>query len=121
MNSSNPQALVVGVADCQVSNDTEAQIVTFALGSCLGVCVHDRVNRVGGLLHLMLPDSKINRANLDRPAMYADTGFPLLLKMMEKLGGLPGRMTCKIFGGAQVLNADSYFRIGKKTSAPPKP
>lgn len=102
------------MADCQVSNDPNLSIVTFALGSCLGVCVHDKVNRVGGLLHLMLPDSTINRANVDRPAMYADTGFPLLLKMMERLGALPGRLTCKIFGGAQVLNADSYFRIGEK-------
>ncbi len=112
--TTTPQAIVVGVADCQVSNAPGTQIITYALGSCLGITVYDRVNRVGGLLHVMLPDSTINRANGERPAMYVDTGIPLLLKMMEKLGGLPGRLTCKIFGGAQVLNADSYFRIGEK-------
>jgi chemotaxis protein CheD len=109
-----PQSLVVGVADCQVSNNPSAQIVTYALGSCLGVCVYDSVNRVGGMLHMMLPDSTIHRATSDRPAMYADTGFPLLIDMMANAGAQTMRLQCKIFGGAQVLNADSYFRIGEK-------
>lgn len=106
--------IVVGVADCQASDVAGTQIVTYALGSCLGITVYDRVNRTGGLLHVMLPDSTINRSNADRPAMYMDTGIPLLLKMMSKYGAAPNRLICKIFGGAQVLNADSYFRIGEK-------
>lgn len=114
MTPTTPQSIVVGVADCQVCNIPGSQIITYALGSCLGITVYDRVNRVGGLLHVMLPDSTINRTNGERPAMYVDTGIPLLVDMMTKLGALPGRLSCKIFGGAQVLNADSYFRIGQK-------
>lgn len=114
MNINTGQPIIVGVADCQVSDDVNTQIVTYALGSCLGITVYDPVNRIGGLLHVMLPNSTLHRAGGERPAMYLDTGFPLLMNMLEKLGVQPGRLVCKIFGGAQVLNADSYFKIGEK-------
>ena len=56
------KTFVVGVADMVVSNDSSAEIVTYSLGSCLGITIYDAVKKVGGLLHLMLPDSKIDDA-----------------------------------------------------------
>src|SRR5262245_51470130 len=54
------KTLVVGVADMVVSNDAGSEIVTYSLGSCLGITVYDPAKKVGGLLHLMLPDSSID-------------------------------------------------------------
>ena len=54
------KTLVVGVADMVVSNDPSAELVTYSLGSCLGITVYDPVKKVGGLLHLMLPESRID-------------------------------------------------------------
>ena len=55
-------SLVVGVGDCRVSNDAESLLVTYALGSCIAVTVHDPVAAVGGLLHFMLPESSLDEA-----------------------------------------------------------
>ncbi len=104
--------LVVGVADMKASNDPDAVIVTYALGSCLGITLHDANRKVGGMVHVMLPDSKLHHGQQVRPAMFVDTGVPLLIDAMLKLGATPGRMKCKVFGGAQLLSADQFFRIG---------
>ena len=79
--------LTVGVSDMKVSNDPGAVLVTYSLGSCIGIAIYDSVVRVGGLLHFMLPESKLN---LDKakttPCMFADTGIPALFKAAYKLG-----------------------------------
>ena len=56
------QKLIVGVADLAVSSNPAVLIVTYSLGSCLGVTIYDPVAKVGGLLHAMLPDSTIDPA-----------------------------------------------------------
>ena len=78
--------LVVGVADMVASNDGNAELVTYSLGSCLGVTVYDPVKKVGGLLHLMLPDSRIDpKKAVAAPFMFVDTGVPLLFKTVFNL------------------------------------
>ena len=90
-------------------------MVTYALGSCIAVVIYDPVVRVGGLLHLMLPDSALDRKKaLETPAMFADTGIPLLFKSCYQLGAEKKRMKVKIAGGASILNDANYFRIGQK-------
>ncbi len=73
---------VVAVGDMKIGRDADL-IVTHALGSCLGLVVYDPVEKVGGLLHAMLPLSKINpdkaKAN---PYMFVDTGVPALFKAL---------------------------------------
>ena len=70
---------VIGIADCAVTNNPEAVLVTYALGSCIAVTLHDNVSRVGGLLHLMLPESNLDTARAQsNPYMFANTGIPLL-------------------------------------------
>src|SRR4051794_11546432 len=77
VGSPSRETFVVGVADMIASNDATAEIVTHSLSSCLGVTAYDPVRHVGGLLHLMLPDSTIDPAKGARvPCMFADTGVP---------------------------------------------
>jgi chemotaxis receptor (MCP) glutamine deamidase CheD len=73
------EQIVVGMADCRIAAIPEQILVTFALGSCIGLAVYDVRARLGGLLHYMLPDSAIDPARRqDNPYMFADTGIPLL-------------------------------------------
>ena len=73
--------IIVGISDLKVSNNPEDALVTYALGSCIGVAVFDPKAKVGGLLHFMLPDSSLdaNKAK-STPAMFADTGIIALFK-----------------------------------------
>lgn len=108
---------IVGVADMKVSGDADDQIVTHALGSCLGIAIHDPVARVGGLLHVMLPlstiDSEKAKAN---PCMFVDTGVPKLFIDCYKAGAQKQRLVVKVGGGACLHGSDDddYFQIGKR-------
>ncbi len=106
---------VVGVGDLQVSGDPADSIVTYSLGSCIGLCIYDPVAHVGGLLHYMLPDSKISPEKAaTNPYMFADTGIPILFRQAYALGAVKGRITVRAAGGAQILDAAGLFNIGKR-------
>lgn len=110
--------LTVGVADLRVSGNAQDILVTHALGSCLGITVHDPVAGVGGLLHVMLPLSTIDadRAR-DNPYTFVDTGVPRLFLECYRLGAVKQRMVVKVAGGAYVqqsASGDDYFQIGKR-------
>ena len=107
--------IVVGVADMKVSGNIDDVLITHALGSCIGVAVYDPMVKVGGLLHFMLPDSSLDSKKAKKkPAMFADTGIPLLFKSCYKLGAEKKRIIVKIAGGARILDDANYFRIGQK-------
>jgi chemotaxis protein CheD len=107
--------LIVGISDVKVSNNAQDVIITYALGSCIGVVVFDPIAKVGGMLHYMLPESSLdqNKAR-ENPAMFADTGIPLLFKSCYKLGAEKKRMLIKAAGGASILDDTNFFRIGQK-------
>lgn len=108
---------VVGVADMKLSRDDGDQIITHALGSCLGITVYDPVSKVGGLLHVMLPSSAIDEEKAKKnPYMFVDAGVPRLFLDSYKLGAKKERMVVKVAGGACVNgNEDNdYFQIGKR-------
>ena len=107
--------IVVGISDLKVSNNINDVLVTYALGSCVGVTVYDPVVKVGGLLHFMLPESSLDiRKAGENPAMFADTGIPLLFKTCYELGAKKKRMIVKVAGGASILDDANFFRIGQK-------
>ncbi|MDD2670855.1 MAG: chemotaxis protein CheD [Syntrophales bacterium] len=107
--------LVVGVADLKVSDNPHDILVTYALGSCIGVAVFDPVSKVGGLIHFMLPDSTLDPEKArEKPAMFADTGIPMLFKSCYELGAEKKRILVKVAGGASILEDSNYFRIGQK-------
>lgn len=107
--------IVVGVADMKVSNDPDSVIITYSLGSCIGLAVYDTVAQVGGILHFMLPESGLDsdKAKM-RPHMFADTGIPALFKAAYKLGAKKQRMKVIMVGGGEVLNQSGFFNIGKR-------
>jgi chemotaxis protein CheD len=108
---------IVGVADLFVSRESDDSIITYALGSCLGIAVYDPIVRVGGLLHVMLPLSKADpeKAKL-KPAMYVDTGLELLLNKVHNLGTDIRNLKVTVAGGASMKkgNKDDYFKIGER-------
>lgn len=107
--------LIVGVSDMKVSNDPGSVLVTYSLGSCIGMAVYDRIARVGGLLHFMLPESNLDLEKAKRnPFMFADTGIPALFKAAYRLGAKKQRMKVIVVGGAQVLDQNGFFNIGKR-------
>jgi chemotaxis protein CheD len=112
-----PLAIIVGVADLKASNKSNGVLTTYALGSCLGISCYDPVNKVGGLLHAMLPDSK--KASQGKPVlpMFLDTGLQELLHCIRRLGSDPDHCEFKVFGGARVLHAENYFNIGTRNIA----
>ncbi len=108
---------VVGVADLKVSGQAGARLITYALGSCLGITVHDPVAGVGGLLHVMLPTGTIDPAKAQvKPAMFVDSGLPILFKECYRLGAKKERMIVKVAGGAHAGASEDgdRFQIGKR-------
>jgi chemotaxis protein CheD len=107
--------IVVGVGDCQVSADPQSVLVTYALGSCIAVMIHDPVAGVGGLLHFMLPESSLDRTKAgEKPYMFADTGIPLLFRSAYQLGADKRRLVVSAAGGAQMMDPQGVFNIGKR-------
>ena len=92
--------LVIGIADMKMAKG-EGMLVTYALGSCIGICLHDPALKLGALVHIMLPlNMETGRKN---PMKYADTGIRETLKQMEAKGASRARITAKIAGGAMML------------------
>ncbi|MGQ9634491.1 MAG: chemotaxis protein CheD [Bryobacteraceae bacterium] len=109
------RTIVVGIADCAVSNDPDAVLVTHALGSCIGLLIHDPVASVGGLLHYMLPESRLDAERAQRnPFLFADTGIPELFRRAYALGAVKNRLVVRAVGAAQVMDPDGIFHIGKR-------
>jgi chemotaxis protein CheD len=108
---------IVGVADMKVSTKEGDLIITHALGSCLGITVHDPMACVGGLVHVMLPLSTIDPVKADRnPFMFVDTGFPKLLIECFKIGAQKQRLEIMVAGGANSQDRveNDLFQIGKR-------
>jgi chemotaxis protein CheD len=107
--------IIVGVSDMKVSKDPHDVLVTYSLGSCIGIAVYDPIARVGGLLHYMLPESSLDHAKAaSNPFMFADTGIPRLFKSIYEWGGIKSRMRVIMAGGSQVLDQNGFFNIGKR-------
>jgi len=111
------EAVKVGMADLKAAK-APAMVITSGLGSCVGIALYDPVAKVGGISHVMLPDSQQSR-NKDNPAKFADTAIPILIKEMLALGANKRRIVAKIAGGAQMFNfpgATDIMRIGERNA-----
>jgi chemotaxis protein CheD len=107
--------VVIGIGDCKVSKEPDSTLVTYALGSCIAVIIHDPVANVGGLLHFMLPESTLDPAKAARNLfMFADTGIPLLFRSAYQLGAEKKRLAVTVAGGAQMMDTQGTFNIGKR-------
>ena len=109
------ELIKVGMADLKVCISPDS-VTTLGLGSCVGVAIRDKENKVGGLAHVMLPDSTAIRNNTNI-YKFADTGITELVRLMEEKGAKRNRMVAKIAGGAQMFsfqNKSELVRVGDR-------
>lgn len=107
----------VGMADLKTGKDPDI-LTTLGLGSCIGIALWDPATKIGGLAHVMLPDSTKIRNN-SNIAKFADTGITELVRQMEALGVQKRRLVAKIAGGArmfEVSGSTSVGNIGEKNA-----
>ncbi|MCI8327512.1 MAG: chemotaxis protein CheD [Lachnospiraceae bacterium] len=100
----------VGMADLNVCKAPNS-ITTLGLGSCIGIAVYDPVTKVGGLAHVMLPDSTRMKNN-SNIAKFADTGIEELIKRVTAAGASKNRLVAKIAGGARMFEVSGLSGVG---------
>jgi chemotaxis protein CheD len=105
----------VGISEMSVSSEAGDVLATYALGSCVGLSLYDPQARVGGLIHCMLPLSRIDPAKAERnPLMYVDTGVPTLLQALFDLGAQRKTLVAKVAGASKIMDANGVFNIGER-------
>lgn len=103
------EKLTIGIADMKLAKN-QGTLVTYALGSCVGICLWDPLIKIGALVHIMLPiNMETNRTS---PFKYADTGIRLTLTKMEQMGARRARIVAKIAGGAKMFNVPGNGSLG---------
>ena len=107
----------VGMADLKTGKNPDI-LTTLGLGSCIGIAVWDPMTKIGGLAHIMLPDSTKIRNN-SNIAKFADTGIDELIRLMLQAGANKNKLVAKIAGGArmfEVSGATTVGNIGEKNA-----
>lgn len=109
--------LKVGMADYKVGVSPKT-LITLGLGSCVGITLYDRVNKVAGLAHIMLPSS-LEIKNNSNKAKFADTAIDEMIKDMITLGASKRNLVAKLAGGAQMFSFSSQndiLRVGERNA-----
>lgn len=101
--------LSVGIADMKITRQ-EGTLITYALGSCIGISFYDPMIKLGALLHIMLPEK--NQASDGNILKFADSGIRETLRKLHVYGGSNQRMVCKIAGGAKMFEMKSQGSLG---------
>jgi chemotaxis protein CheD len=109
MNNHSP--IIVGISDYKISREPDT-LVTYALGSCVGICIYDERIGFGGLAHIMLPDSKAFAHQEINRMKFADTAIVDMVQAMRSRGSDVRRMTAKIAGGAKMFEVQQNSPLG---------
>lgn len=106
----------VNISDAKISSNPQDTLITYALGSCIGVSLYDPNAGIGGMLHCLLPDSHENASKAQQnPFKYVDSGLALLLAKIRALGANKRRLQVVIAGCAQkAKREEDVFNIGKR-------
>lgn len=102
--------ITVGIADMKYTRN-EGILITYALGSCVGICLYDPVVKVAAMVHIMLP-AMLEGSNDKNLYKFADTGIRATVKKMEAFGAIKSRITAKIAGGAKMFDVPSGSGLG---------
>jgi chemotaxis protein CheD len=109
---------VVDIAAMLISDNPNDVLVTYSLGSCVGLSLYDPELRLGGIIHCMLPLSSIDKAKADaNPFMFADAGISKMLQTLFNMGAVRRRLVAKAAGAAAPLDEKGLFRIGERNHA----
>lgn len=107
----------VGFGKLEVTNSPSSVLVAFGLGSCIAVSLYDPVEKIAGMIHIVLPYSNDDKMEHSSATKYANTGIPILLKEVLKMGAKKFRLEVKVVGGAQILKRNypvNSFDIAEK-------
>jgi chemotaxis protein CheD len=107
----------VGVADLKISGNVEDLLITYALGSCLGITVYDIRQKRAGLLHCMMPDSSIDRSKAaGNPSLYVDSGMKVMLDNFFRNGSRKNDLIIRVAGGSSSKEneEEDFFKIGRR-------
>lgn len=108
-------SITVKMGELAVAAGADEILVTYALGSCIAVLVHDPVLRIAGMIHFMLPESKVAPEKaVDRPGMFADVGVPRLFHMLYERGSKKQNLVVKVVGGSKLYDDNGTFDIGRR-------
>ena len=102
--------VIIGIGE-YAAEKPPAIVVTLGLGSCVGVCIRDSATGIGGMVHVMLPDS--GGRPVPNPGKFADTGIKALIEEIKKLGGGTSKLEAKIAGGAAMFEGKG-MNIGQR-------
>jgi len=107
--------ITVDISDMKITSNPDDVMVTYSLGSCVGLTLYDPVAGVGGMIHCMLPLSKIDREKAKmKPYMFVDTGVAAMLGELYKLGAQRQNIIAKVAGAGSPLGKEETFRIGQR-------
>ncbi len=105
----------IGIGELIVSNDRDDTVKTYSLGSCIAVIVYDSRSCAGGIVHVALPDSSIDREHDKKPVgYYADKAIPVLIAEMKRLGSLLKNVSIKLVGASDSKFENDRFKIGRR-------
>lgn len=113
------QMIKVGMADLKICKAPDA-ITTLGLGSCVGIAIRDPQTKIGGLAHIMLPDSTQITSQAHNIPKFADTGTKELVDQIVKAGANRARLVAKIAGGAQMFafqgSGNELMAVGERNA-----
>jgi chemotaxis protein CheD len=105
----------IGIGELAISCDPNEILVTYALGSCIGITLYDPVAGIGGMVHCKMPDSSMDRNSARmNPAVCVDTGIPFLLDCVIQGGANKNRLIVKMAGASVTERRNDVFRIGER-------
>jgi chemotaxis protein CheD len=111
--AAGPNLLVAGIGEMVLSNNPDAHLVAYGLGSCIALAVWDSRAKVGGLAHFMLPSGPASGSS---PVKFIDTGLDPFLRAVEAKGAMLNRCTLKAAGAAAMLTVGGGLAIGKRNA-----
>ena len=106
---------IIGISEMEISENTDDKLITYSLGSCIGLTIYDKELQIGGLLHSMLPISRKNKEKAKKkPLMFVDKGIEIMLTQLFDRGARKKNLIAKLAGGAKLLDKKDMFKIGRR-------
>jgi chemotaxis protein CheD len=110
---SNVQTVMI--SDRVISQNPSDVLITYALGSCLGLTIYDPELKIGAMAHFMLPNSTLDPIKSKaKPFMFVDSGLTIIMQELLNLGCAKKRLIVKASGCAQAMDKKEIFNIGKR-------
>lgn len=108
---------VIGIGEMAISDDPAGVLITYSLGSCIGLVCYDPRLQLGGMVHSQLPLAAQAKGVLGNPCRYTDAGVAALLQAMFDRGAQRQQLIVCAVGGSQIMDDGNTFRIGERNQA----